>query len=102
MRAAAIYPQEENAWVCLVSMDKYLMGKKGRRQSQWAQTEIQNIPFTLKKNSSSGSMIKHCNRLPRMALEPLSFETQNPSGCGPEQPALVDSVLIRSWTGGMP
>lgn len=25
VRAAAIYPQEENPWVCLVSMYKYVM-----------------------------------------------------------------------------
>lgn len=28
---------------------------------------------------------------------PVPGDTQNPSGCGPEQPALVDPVLIRSW-----
>lgn len=72
-RAAAIYLQEENAWGCLVSMYKYLM-EKSEEDSQWAQTEIQNIPFTLKKNSSGGSMIKHCNRLPRMVLDSLSLE----------------------------
>lgn len=27
-------------------------------------------------------------------------DTQNPTGCGPEQPALVDPVFIRSWTWG--
>lgn len=41
-------------------------------------------------------MAKHCHRLPRKPS--VHGDIQNSIGCGPEQPALNNPALSRSWS----